>query len=209
MLGVELKGVEKDYGKGSIFNAVTVSFPKGSRTAICGTNGSGKSSLLKIISGYSTPSKGYVSFSSGGKALSTDKVALETSYASPALELPGELTIAECISLHASLRQEKSSGMMLNLVTQSGLEKALNARLHQLSSGMLQRLKLILAIGSRAGLLLLDEPVSNLDLNGVNFYKEILRQYCSSQTVIIASNNNPDELFFCTGEVEILPAKST
>jgi len=56
------------------------------------------------------------------------------------------------------------------------------------SSGMKQRLKLLLAFYSNSPLLLLDEPCSNLDENGINWYRNILDANIGQRTIIIASN---------------------
>jgi len=206
MLALELNAVEKDFGKGSIFAAVSCQIAPGTHTAICGPNGSGKSSLLKIISGFSAPSGGTVSTLLHNESISPEKMAMHTAYASPSLELPGELTLSECLSLHAALRPSKSKDLLLHLALKSGLENALTTRINQLSSGMLQRVKLILAFGTKANLLVLDEPAANLDQSGVTFFQETLKQYCQHQTVVVASNHHPEETFSSTQHIEIRQA---
>jgi ABC-type multidrug transport system ATPase subunit len=68
---------------------------------------------------------------------------------------------------------------------------------------MKQRLKLGLAILADTPVLLLDEPVSNLDKPSIQWYKELVTQFASHRTVIVCSNNIDDEHFFCTRQINI------
>jgi ABC-type multidrug transport system ATPase subunit len=68
---------------------------------------------------------------------------------------------------------------------------------------MKQRLKVGLAILADAPLLLLDEPLSNLDKEGVQWYDNLMQQYVNNKTVIIASNNIEDEIKFCNSIIDI------
>lgn len=68
---------------------------------------------------------------------------------------------------------------------------------------MKQRLKIGIAILADAPLLLLDEPLSNLDKEGVTWFDNLMKQYISKKTVIIASNNIEDEIKFCNSIIDI------
>ena len=61
---------------------------------------------------------------------------------------------------------------------------------------MKQRVKLALAIFSKAPILLLDEPCSNLDQQGINLYHDLIDTYTSEKLVLVASND-PNEYHFC------------
>ena len=71
------------------------------------------------------------------------------------------------------------------------------------SSGMKQRLKIGLAILADAPLLLLDEPISNLDKEGVNWFNNLMNEFIKHKTVIIASNNTEQEIEFCETIIDI------
>ena len=66
---------------------------------------------------------------------------------------------------------------------------------------MLQRVRLLLAVANERPLLLLDEPLSNLDAEGVQFYNELIRSFALSKTIIVGSNYQEDEYDFCTNEL--------
>ena len=85
---------------------------------------------------------------------------------------------------------------------QSGLHTALDKPLRLYSSGMKQRLKLVLTFLSDSPLLLLDEPCSNLDEPGRAYYASLAERYIRHRLVMVASNNQYEEHFFCTEKVE-------
>jgi ABC-type multidrug transport system ATPase subunit len=70
------------------------------------------------------------------------------------------------------------------------------------SSGMKQRLKLILALYADTPILLLDEPCSNLDKNGILWYRKTIFDMLGSRTILVASNQL-DEYDFCAGRIEM------
>jgi ABC-2 type transport system ATP-binding protein len=70
------------------------------------------------------------------------------------------------------------------------------------SSGMKQRLKLVLAICSQAPLLLLDEPTTNLDAQGTAWYADLISQFGGQRSIVVASNVEADYAF-CEGKVDI------
>jgi len=68
---------------------------------------------------------------------------------------------------------------------------------------MKQRLKLTLAVVADASLLLLDEPIINLDHNGIAWYKELIKTRALHKTIIVCSNKQKDEYEFCSREISI------
>lgn len=82
------------------------------------------------------------------------------------------------------------------------LENIKNKFLYQFSSGMKQRVKLILAFLTQSSIILLDEPVTNLDDKGVEWYRQLVQQYANNRLIIVASNRI-DEYQFCTRKIYI------
>ena len=68
---------------------------------------------------------------------------------------------------------------------------------------MKQRVKLGLAILSDCPILLLDEPTSNLDKNAIDWYQNLIKNNLENRIVLVASNNQKDESFFCEKELNI------
>jgi ABC-type multidrug transport system ATPase subunit len=192
---VELQNIGKRFKEEWIFKEVNTIIEEKSKTVITGFNGSGKSTILRIISGFEKPSVGKVFFN--GESI--EKQFQNISICSPALKLPGELTLDETLNFHSKFRpfDQDIDSSSFNLQVSKG------KRLQDYSSGMLQRVKLGLSIFSQSTILLLDEPISNLDVNGINWYKEIIETRTKDKTVVVASNNIEDEYYFCKNELNI------
>jgi ABC-type multidrug transport system ATPase subunit len=84
----------------------------------------------------------------------------------------------------------------------SSLEKAAHKQIRYFSSGMKQRVKLAQAIFSNTPIVLLDEPLTNLDEEGVALYHHLIENYCQNRLLIISSNDKK-EYSFCNEIIDI------
>jgi ABC-type multidrug transport system ATPase subunit len=84
----------------------------------------------------------------------------------------------------------------------SSLENAAHKQIRYFSSGMKQRVKLAQAIFSNVPIVLLDEPLTNLDAEGVSLYHRLVEQFCKNRLLIISSNE-PKEYSFCDTIIDI------
>ena len=203
---VSFHNVSKRYRYEWIFRDVNFTFGNGKKYAILGPNGSGKSTLLKVLSGHLTPSKGKVNFSAGEKKIAIDQVYLHTSYAAPYIDLIEEFTLLEALNFHKKFKPFLNQLENSDLIEILGFQKSKNKLIRYFSSGMKQRLKLVLAICSESPILLLDEPTTNLDLQGMEWYRDLIKTYAKNRLVVIASNIEAD-YDFCDATLNILDYK--
>ena len=163
------------------------------RLAILGSNGSGKSTLLQMIAGYIQPSTGKISFYHSDTILPPENIFSHISIASPYLELIEDYTLVEMVEFHFGLKKIISGLTSKDIIENSGLSSETNKPIRNFSSGMKQRLKLTLAFMSETSLLLLDEPLTNLDEAGEKWYAKMLNDFSGGRTVIVCSNMNEKE----------------
>lgn len=202
-LSLTLKHAGKKFGKEWIFRELNFQINAGEKCVILGGNGSGKSTLLQTLSGFVTLNEGELIHEAVGKTINIEEVHANLSYASPYLQLVEDLTLEEMI-LHAGKFKRFLNGYSSDeIIKLSGLKTSSDKFIKQFSSGMKQRLKITLAILADTGLVLLDEPVSNLDANAIAWYKQMVNDHCSNRTVIVCSNNIADEFFFCTKRLNV------
>lgn len=202
-----LENTGRRFNKEWIFKNVNITFSPNDFYAILGSNGSGKSTFLQLISGYLMPSEGKIEFHQD-TIIEQDKAYKHISIASPALELFEDLTLEETIHYHFQFKniiQGIELKQLPELLQLKGNEKK---QLRNFSSGMKQRVKLGLAILSDTSVLLLDEPTSNMDKNGINWYKELITKYTKDRIVLVASNKIEEDYFFCQHHFEIEKYKS-
>lgn len=205
-MDILLDKVSKRYRFEWIFKHITLHLQAGHRYAVTGPNGSGKSTLLKILSGHLTPSRGSIKFQETNHPISIDNVYQQVAYAAPYIDLIEEMTLKEAINFHLKfkpLQQDLTPDQLIEIL---GFQKSKNKEIRFFSSGMKQRFKLVLALCSKTDLLLLDEPTTNLDQQGVEWYRGLVDQYSKNRLVVIASNVDVD-FDFCEEQISILDYK--
>lgn len=208
-MNIELHDIGKRYRLEWIFRGINRVFHSGERYALLGPNGSGKSTLLKVLSGHLSPSKGAIVFNSGETKqteIAPDQIYKSISYAAPYIELIEEFTLEEALRFHAGLRPMLPGMTLARLYDLLALPRARSKEIRFFSSGMKQRVKLALAVCSHTPALLLDEPATNLDVQGVEWYKNLIREFAADRLVIIASND-PHDAEFCPVHLNILDFK--
>ncbi|MBF9252524.1 ABC transporter ATP-binding protein [Pontibacter sp. 172403-2] len=199
---INLTNLGKRYNYEWIFRNLTYTFEPGSSYAILGHNGSGKSTLLTVVAGYNLHSEGTITYTSGSKIIEQDKVYQQLSLTAPYLELVEEFTLAEMLNFHTRFKPLRHNLSQVQLIDRMGLQRARNKYVKDFSSGMKQRLKLGLAIYSDTPLLLLDEPTTNLDQEGISWYQEHVTQHNESRLIIVGSNI-AHEYSFCQHHLHI------
>ncbi len=200
---VHLQNIGKKFGREWIFRGVDRMFVPGNPVAVLGANGSGKSTLLQVISGGMLQGEGTLAYTLAGKSVAQENVYAHVSIAAPYLELMEEFTLAESIDFHAKFKTWRNGLDASAVLARSGLVHAKDKQLKNFSSGMKQRVRLLLAILSDTSLLLLDEPCANLDRAACEWYAELIREHGSDRTIIVCSNAVKEEYFFCTEEVRM------
>ena len=203
---IRLNKVGKRYHYDWIFREIDFVFRSGSSYAILGPNGSGKSTLMRILSGHLTPSKGEIEFHNNGKSIDKDDVYRSISYGAPYIELIEELTLKESIAFHRRFKPFLPSVSEKDILDLLGLDNAEDKQVSNFSSGMKQRLKLALTICSDTPVILLDEPTTNLDLQGMEWYLDLIKRFAGDRLVIVASNVEMD-YGFCGEQLNILDYK--
>jgi ABC-type multidrug transport system ATPase subunit len=200
---IELIDISKKYHRSYLFKNIKYTFNSGQSYAILGSNGSGKSTLLKLISGYVSPTKGSVKwFDNDQKEIERVHYHRHFGFTSPYLELFEELTLEEHLKLHFKLKPLSSEYDLQDVIAMGKFEKHKSKQLKHFSSGMLQRLKLCLALCSKDEVLLLDEPCTNLDEKGVAWYRELVREQMGKKLIIVASNQS-HEYDFCEQQIDL------
>jgi ABC-type multidrug transport system ATPase subunit len=198
---IVLEGLQKKFGKQHILQDVSHTFQTGSKTVILGSNGSGKSTLIKILSGALEATEGAPTYSFEAKNITAKSAGLHVGIAAPYVALNPMFSLKETLAFHEQFCPFPEGFKLTDWLYKAGLAAHEDKRLSTFSSGMLQRVRLLLAVANERPLLLLDEPLSNLDAEGVQFYTELIRSFALSKTIIVGSNYQEDEYDFCTNEL--------
>jgi ABC-type multidrug transport system ATPase subunit len=158
--------------------------------AVTGPNGSGQSTLLKIVAGLLRPSGGALSMRLAGVETGHDSRRRHVGFASPELTFYDELTVVENLDFAAeALAVPDSIPRVREALERVGLEARRDDRVTALSSGMKQRLRIAFALLQRAPVLLLDEPGSHLDDSGRAMVARVVDEHRRQATVLVATND--------------------
>ncbi len=203
MMRIELQDIGKKFNTEWIFRKVTFTFEENSTSAILGRNGSGKSTLLQVVAGNLQPSAGMVTYTRNGQSISSDDIFRQITMVAPYMELIEDFTLQEMLEFHFSFKQFLPGFDTATATEMLGFSNVNHKQIRQFSSGMKQRVKLILAILSDVPLLLLDEPTMNLDKAGIDWYLELIGNFSGKRTIIICSNLHQTESAFASKALQI------
>jgi ABC-type multidrug transport system ATPase subunit len=205
-INISLYDAGKRFNREWVFRHLSFNFQHNEAYAITGSNGSGKSTLLQIIAGATGLSEGTVKYTNGEKELPDAAVYKNISFAAPYLELVEEMTLREFLSFHNNFKPFYTGISFETAAAVVGLAKAMDKQIVHFSSGMKQRLKLAQAFFSDTPVLLLDEPTSNLDAEGIAVYHQLVNEYRENRIVIVSSNDE-QEYSFCRTIIQMADYK--
>ncbi|MCJ8010703.1 ABC transporter ATP-binding protein [Paenibacillus sp. KQZ6P-2] len=177
---VALYDADKIYGKRKVLQNLTLAVVAGQCTALVGKNGSGKSTLLRMLAGLTRPT-------SGRRWVRSEK--LVTGYV-PERFPPFSFTPAEFLLSAAEVRgidKAAAEKEMNGFLEQLGMDRFVHVRMTQFSKGMLQKINLIQAMMGGPELLLLDEPLSGLDVKAQEDLLRVLVSLKRDGTAIVMS----------------------
>lgn len=185
---IRLNKLSKRFGTKWLFQDINYTFKQGNVYALTGRNGSGKSTLLKILAGYLKPSKGEINWVEGEVSLENEIIHKKISFTAPYVKLPEEMSLEEVVNFYINFKPFQNSMSIATFAERIQLMNEIYNPLHQFSMGMMQRVKLGLALFGGCPIILLDEPTSNLDLVGKRWFFDLLNTITTSSIVIMASN---------------------
>ncbi len=187
-LNLRLEKIGKRFYQRWLFRDINHDFSEKPHLALVGTNGSGKSTLLRIIAGQLTPSEGRIQLSwDDGKSLSQDHLYQHLSWAAPYVELYPELNLRELLDLHFSLKYCRLPEYQ-SIVEILDLKEHATKPLRWYSSGMIQRVKVGIAVLTESRFLLLDEPTSNMDEANAARILSLIQKHSEDRILVLASN---------------------
>ncbi len=203
---ISLSDTGKRFNRDWIFRNFSYQFTSGGTYAITGANGSGKSTLLQVVAGAVVTSEGTVDYNSAGKPVEGDKAFRYISIAAPYQELIEEMTLTEFLAFHQKFKPLLKGYSIGQIAETVKLDASSEKQIRYYSSGMKQRAKLAQAFFSDTPVLLLDEPCTNLDQDGITLYQKLIEDLSPGRTVIVSSNDIA-EYGFCKERIAMSDLK--
>jgi len=176
---LEMIGLKKSYGLKPALRGIDLAIEQGQRMALLGANGAGKTTLLRILAGLAKPSAGTARIDGLDILRDTQETRALVGFVAHQPYLYDDLTALENLLFFGrmyAVRQRKERA--LALLERVGLAKRANERTSTLSRGQTQRLALARALLHEPPLLLLDEPDTGLDEEGIALLESLLQEHC-------------------------------
>lgn len=203
MFTIELENCGKSFNRRWLFRNLNLAFNSGETWAITGQNGAGKSTFMLMLASQLLPTEGQIIRSVSNISIPLEQAYASCSLASPAMELPDEFSANDLFSLQQKVKPFRVSNAAAEFASLTGYDNAtMNKAIGFFSSGMKQRLKLALAVLCDTPVVLLDEPLTNLDKSGEIFYKKLIEDHTQGRLLIVAGNRE-EEFGFCNQTLNI------
>ncbi len=194
---LEVKNIYFSYDKEDVLSNINFSVNEGDFFAITGPNGGGKSTLVKIILGILKPKSGEVNIAN------TLGIKSEIGYVpqNTNINLEFPITVLDVVLMGNGAKHKSYKGLFsikyssfeVECVKQSlkkvGMQDHINKKISDLSGGQRQRVMIARAICSHPKLLILDEPTSNIDLNGQKEIYALLKELNKSLTIVVVTHD--------------------
>lgn len=206
-MNITLLDIGRRYNQEWIFRHIDYTFSSSKKYAILGPNGAGKSTLIKVLSGNLTSSEGKIAFEKDGQDIDVENIYTYLTIAAPYVELIEEFTLNELLDFHFKFKSYYKGFTKESIISLLMMEKAVDKEIRHFSSGMKQRVKLALACCSDSDIVLLDEPMSNMDVQGENWYVDLLEKTMSTDRLLIIGSNQTKEYHFCDEFISIVDYK--
>ena len=187
-IAIEAHGLTRRFGSFTAVDRVTLKIERGEIFGFLGSNGCGKSTTMKMLTGLIPPSEGTATLFGNSVEAGSMEVRRNLGYMTQAFSLYGELTVRENLVLDARLFHippEKANPRIAELVEHFGLGPHLDALADSLPMGLRQRLSLAVAVLHEPKLLILDEPTSGVDPVARDGFWEMLVDLSRNQGVTI------------------------
>jgi heme exporter protein A len=181
------RGVRCVRGGREVFSSLDFEVSPGEALAVTGPNGSGKTSLLRLIAGLLSPSDGSIGLEGGEAELSLPEQA---HYLGHRDALKPALSVLENLSFWRDFLGGEPSGAAEALAS-VGLDHAAQLPAAFLSAGQRRRLSMARLVAVRRPIWLLDEPASALDAAGQNLFTALMRDHLTGGGLIVAATHAP------------------
>ena len=201
---LEIKHVTKKFGKKTIIDDMSFSVEPGEVYGFLGPNGSGKTTIIKMIMGLLKITKGQILVDGHDVEKDYEKAAEVFGGIIENPEMYGELKGITNLKVFSTLYPNVTDESIQKVVETVGLKDRINDPIKKYSLGMRQRLGLALALVHTPRLLILDEPTNGLDPKGIKELRDILRSLAKQGTAVFISSHLLSEMELMCDKVCII-----
>ena len=194
---IEVKNLNKKFDNILAVNNLNFKIKKNKTLGLLGPNGCGKTTTIGMMLGLIKPSNGQIIINNFDINKTDKNLILKyINFASPCVELPKKLTVRENLEVYARLYDiPKINDRISELVDELSLNKFIDKKSGELSSGQKNRVSLAKSLINKPKILFLDEPTASLDPDIGDFVRNYITEYKKQNDVtILLASHNMDEV---------------
>ncbi len=203
--GLSVSHLTCERGYRELFNDLSFELSSGEILHIKGENGTGKTSLLRIIAGLALPVTGEISFDGYDCRKYRSEYNEQIAFMGHKLGIKLELTPVENIRSYCELSVPHTELQILDTLEKVGLYGFEEMYCNQLSAGQKRRVALAQTLLSDSKLWILDEPFTSLDVIGVAFFLQMIQQHVDKGGMVLLTTHQEVNLQNCTTKYLQLP----
>jgi heme ABC exporter ATP-binding subunit CcmA len=201
-LYLEIKGLKKSFGLKPVLRGIDLTLCRGERMALMGANGAGKTTLLRILAALTKPGSGSVTINGLDIERDARPVRHLVGFVAHQPYLYDELSAMENLLFFGKMYGVKDAqARSQQLLRRVGLERRAGDRVGTFSRGMVQRLSLARALLHAPQFLLLDEPDTGLDQEGVQVVTDLLNEHTQQGGTALFTTHQPERAFALTNNI--------
>ena len=188
-MSINIKNVNKFYGKQQALTDVSFSLNKGEIVGFLGPNGAGKSTLMKIITCYLEQDSGKVQVCDLDTVEQNLKVKAKIGYLPEHNPLYTDMYIKEYLTFVGRIyKVQNLNNRITEIIQQTGLTDEQSKKIGELSKGFKQRVGLAAALIHNPEILILDEPTTGLDPNQLVEIRNLIKEVGKDKTVLLSTH---------------------
>jgi len=188
---LEVSQLTRSYGSLIAVDQVSFAIGRGEIAGLLGHNGAGKTTIMKMLSGYLEPDRGEIRIAGLDLATQTKRAQRQMGYLPENLPVYPEMAVADYLEFAArmkGLQGDAGRDEIRRVVRATDLGSRLVSPIATLSRGFKQRVGVAQAILGRPRLLILDEPTNGLDPTQTEHMRQLIRELASEATVILSTH---------------------
>jgi len=186
-----IENLVKNYGEVKAVQSINFTANKGEILGFLGANGAGKSTTLKTVAGYLSPTSGNVYIDDLNILDNSLEIRQQVGYLPELNPLWGDMKVYDILKFTGRIYdivERKFDTALDRVIEQCGLGGVVHKKISACSKGYKQRVGLAMAIIHDPSILILDEPVNGLDPNQIIEIRELIRNLGRDKTIIISSH---------------------
>ena len=188
---IRVDNLSKSYGNVQAVQSISFELKDGEVVGFLGANGAGKSTTLKVMTGYLRPTSGNVYVNDMDILHNTHEIQKQIGYLPELNPLYSEMLVYDLLEFHANIRNIFGKGFkqaLTRVVDQCGLKGVIHKNVSECSKGYKQRVGLACAMIHNPKILILDEPVTGLDPNQIVEIRNLIKDLGEKKLVLMSSH---------------------